>query len=596
MATEDPAHPSIRPSTPHGDVSGGVTDAPLLTTRDSTRSSEQRFRALAAASGGVFFQMSADWSELHVLDGRGLVADNDAPIRDWLQRHIPESEHATIRERIAYCMQHQVVFELEHRVYGPDRAVGWACSRAVPVLDDAGQIAEWIGSATDITQRKTAEEQLHRNREELEDRVQQRARELAETNAALRSEREFLSAVLEHAVDGIVACDGDGTLRLFNRASREFHGLPEQRLPPDQWAEHYDLYESDGTTRMRKERVPLFRALIEGAIRDVEMVIAPKHQQPRRLLANGRAILDDEGRTVGAVVVMHDLTAAKLAEAERERAIREEAARLEAEASALQLRTSDERLRLALLIAQMGTFEIDLPTDRVTVNEAGREIYGWPADEPLTFTKVQSHFHPDDREAVMGQVGDAMRPGGPGEFEVEQRIVRTDGTTRWIRVRGRAMFETVDGERHAVLCIGIYLDITDQKDAEGQREQMLASERTARTEAERAGRMKDEFLATLSHELRTPLNAILGWSQILTSSKGVPEEITDGLRTIERNARAQAQIIEDLLDMSRIISGKVRLDVQRVDLATLLRDAVDTIKPSADAKGIRLTAVLDPLA
>ena len=87
------------------------------------------------------------------------------------------------------------------------------------------------------------------------------SRELAETDAALRSEREFLSAVLEHAVDGIVACDADGTLRLFNRASREFHGLPEQRLPPEQWAEHYDLYESDGTTRMRKEHVPLFRAL-----------------------------------------------------------------------------------------------------------------------------------------------------------------------------------------------------------------------------------------------------------------------------------------------------------------------------------------------
>ena len=196
----------------------------------------------------------------------------------------------------------------------------------------------------------------------------------------------------------------------------------------------------------------------------------------------------------------------------------------------------------------------------------------------------------------MRHVGNALRPGGPGEFEVEQRIVRTDGTTRWIRVRGRAMFETVDGERHAVLCIGTYLDITDQKDGEGQHEQMLASERTARTEAERAGRMKDEFLATLSHELRTPLSAILGWSQILTRSKGVPEEITDGLRTIERNARAQAQIIEDLLDMSGIISGKVRLDVQRVDLAALLREAVDTSKPSADAKGIRLTAVLDPLA
>ena len=97
--------------------------------------------------------------------------------------------------------------------------------------------------------------------------------------------------------------------------------------------------------------------------------------------------------------------------------------------------------------------------------------------------------------------------------------------------------------------------------------------------------MKDEFLATLSHELRTPLNAILGWSQILSGGDKDPEEVADGLRTIERNARAQTQIIEDLLDMSRIISGKIRLDVQRIDLATVVRAAMETVKPAAEAKG-----------
>jgi CheY-like chemotaxis protein len=108
--------------------------------------------------------------------------------------------------------------------------------------------------------------------------------------------------------------------------------------------------------------------------------------------------------------------------------------------------------------------------------------------------------------------------------------------------------------------------------------------------------MKDEFLATLSHELRTPLNAILGWSQVLTSSGGDDKRLADGLRTIERNARAQAQIIEDLLDMNRIVNGKVRLDVQRITLEPILRAAVDGITPAADAKGVKLQAVLDPLA
>ena len=143
---------------------------------------------------------------------------------------------------------------------------------------------------------------------------------------------------------------------------------------------------------------------------------------------------------------------------------------------------------------------------------------------------------------------------------------------------------------------GITIDVTDRKSVELDRERLLESERAARAELERANQMKDEFLATLSHELRTPLNAILGWSQILRSGQLSPAEAAEGIEVIERNARAQAQIIEDLLDMSRIISGKIRLDVQRVDLAAVVRAAIETIKPAADAKGIRLRAALDPLA
>ena len=103
--------------------------------------------------------------------------------------------------------------------------------------------------------------------------------------------------------------------------------------------------------------------------------------------------------------------------------------------------------------------------------------------------------------------------------------------------------------------------LLEREEAAKERERLLVSERAARNEAERVGRVKDEFLATLSHELRTPLNAILGWSQILGGGNRNEEDLTLGLEAIERNARAQTQIIEDLLDMSRIISGKIRLDI-----------------------------------
>jgi PAS domain S-box-containing protein len=128
-----------------------------------------------------------------------------------------------------------------------------------------------------------------------------------------------------------------------------------------------------------------------------------------------------------------------------------------------------------------------------------------------------------------------------------------------------------------------------------EKDRLLVRERAARTELERAGRMKDEFLATLSHELRTPLNAILGWAQVMQlSSDSVPEDLREGIAIIERNARAQTRIIDDLLDMNRIISGKVRLDVQPVVLAPVVRAAIETVEPAAKAKEIRLQAVVDP--
>ncbi len=122
------------------------------------------------------------------------------------------------------------------------------------------------------------------------------------------------------------------------------------------------------------------------------------------------------------------------------------------------------------------------------------------------------------------------------------------------------------------------------------------AERAARSEVERVSLMKDEFLATLSHELRTPLNAVLGWAEMLMMKKGDDPEIKRGLETIARNARAQAQMIEDLLDMNRIISGKIRLDVQRVDVAGIVETALDSTRPSLEAKAIRLVAMLDPSA
>jgi signal transduction histidine kinase len=137
---------------------------------------------------------------------------------------------------------------------------------------------------------------------------------------------------------------------------------------------------------------------------------------------------------------------------------------------------------------------------------------------------------------------------------------------------------------------------SERERAEAERRKLLALEQAARAEAERQATIRDEFLATLSHELRTPLNAILGWAQIVQSNQGDGERVRQAIDVIERNARLQAQMIADLLDMSRILAGKMRLHVQPVDLAAVVSAALEAVQPAADAKGIRIQRVIEPLA
>ena len=171
------------------------------------------------------------------------------------------------------------------------------------------------------------------------------------------------------------------------------------------------------------------------------------------------------------------------------------------------------------------------------------------------------------------------------EFE----IVGLRGTRRWMETHATPL-QLADGRRAQ---FAFTREITQRKQAELERESLLDAERAARNSAERASALKDEFLATLSHELRTPLNAILGWTQLLRADPEASTKVRHGLEIIERNVRAQAQIIEDLLDMSAIMAGKVRLDVQALDLSGIVHAAIESVRPAAMAKDIRLVQVID---
>ena len=236
-------------------------------------------------------------------------------------------------------------------------------------------------------------------------------------------------------------------------------------------------------------------------------------------------------------------------------------------------RRGEERLRFALDAALMGTWEWELGTNTVRWSENLERIHGLPPGTfDGAFESYEREIHPDDRERVLASLRRAVAEGAA--HDVEYRIVAPDGAVRWVEGKGRVEYE--DGR--AVRMVGVCLIVTGRKEAEAARLSAL----------EGANQIKDEFLATLSHELRTPLNAILGWVQILAAGEPSPERVRKAIDIIGRNARLQAQLIEDILDVSRIVSGK--LEVERVPLHVpqLVDAAVSAVLPAAEARGVRV--------
>lgn len=236
--------------------------------------------------------------------------------------------------------------------------------------------------------------------------------------------------------------------------------------------------------------------------------------------------------------------------------------------------------------AYEGIWLLDAQTRTVYANERLAQMLGYTIEE----MRDRCLYDFMDREARLEaqQRIERRRQGITEQFDFRYR--RRDGSELWAIVSTRPRFNR-QGEFIGVLAM--LTDITERKQVEKEREQSLAREQEARQLAEEASRMKDEFLAVVSHELRSPLNAILGWCQLLRTRSFDAETTSKALETIERNAQAQNQLIEDLLDVSRIIRGKVRLYARPLNLVQVIETALDTVRPTAENKDIQIQAQLD---
>jgi PAS domain S-box-containing protein len=277
--------------------------------------------------------------------------------------------------------------------------------------------------------------------------------------------------------------------------------------------------------------------------------------------------------------------ALKLANQELERRVHERTAALTRAHQGV--RENEERLRMALEVAQIAAWEWHLASGQMRWSTDPEILFGFPKGSFGRELRIVRAVHEQDKSRVESAAAAALESG---TYETEYRVVRPDGSIVWITERGR-MFADADGDR----MVGISRDVTSEHEFAQERERLLRSEREARDEAETQSRLKDEFLATLSHELRTPMNVILGWLDILARGKSTGEQ-TSALSIVQRNARIQAKLIDDLLDMNRLLSGNLRVELVPVDIGATVQTTIQSLQPAADAKGLELTSVIEPPA
>ncbi|MEH2369499.1 MAG: YlcI/YnfO family protein [Nostoc sp.] len=255
------------------------------------------------------------------------------------------------------------------------------------------------------------------------------------------------------------------------------------------------------------------------------------------------------------------------------------------------LRDSENRFRMAIESAQLGTWDWNLIANQLIWDEGCKAMFGLPPEAESSIEVFFAGLHPDDRERLEQVVQWTLNPKSSGKYDVEYRTIGIqDGVERWIAARGQAYFDASDNPQRFV---GTVLNITEQKRIQAEREQLLAREQAARETADRANRIKDEFLAVLSHELRSPLNPILGWTHLLQNGKLSEAQRAEALKIIERNANLQTRLIEDLLDISRIMQGKLSLTAAPVRLTFVISAAVETVRLAAEAKNIAIALDLD---
>lgn len=380
----------------------------------------------------------------------------------------------------------------------------------------------------------------------------ERARSQRQLRESERRQRELMRALP-------IACytvDAEGRLTFFNEAAVELWGRRPD-LGATKWTGAQAMTTVEGAALPAEESAIATALREKRSVRGTESLVIRPDGERRWVVAYPDPILDASGQCIGAINVVMDMT--------EERTAREKVAK------------AADHLNLAIASAHLGDWSWDAPSDIITLSPRTAEMYGVPVDATLTRSGMRTILHEEDRERARHALQHAIETHT--DYDIEYRVNPAAGRQRWIAAKGRSFYA---GDGRLLGMVGVVQDITDRKQAEIELKR-------ARDEALAASQAKDEFLAALSHELRTPLNPVLLLASSAAGNLELPPAIRADFNLIHKNIALEARLIDDLLDLTRITHGKLKLEQQGCDLHSVLRDALAHVQPEMTEKELKLT-------
>jgi PAS domain S-box-containing protein len=549
---------------------------------EALRESEERFQVMANGIQQLAWMAEADgsifWYNQRWYDYTGTTLEET---RGWTwDKVIDPAFLPKVLDRWREAIATGTPFDMEIPLSGADGRFRMFLSRAMPVKNSEGRAVRWLGTNTDITERKQAEEQLALLAVELA----QQAEDLTLSRGDLEAQTSMLKLVLESMGEGLIAADREGHFLLWNDAANKLMGRGATDLPTKQWTPHFNVFLADGITPCPPDHLPLVRAL-HGESVEVELMVQPPEPEPGRFIqVTARPLKDARGTLRGGVAVLHDITERKRSEAD----LAQQAEELRHSRQALETQTF--MLQSVLDSMVEGLVAADEQGKFILWNPAAGEIMGLGATN-LPSTEWSAHyglFLPD-----------TVTPIPPGETPLERTLRGEAGTTEifmrhagfnrgvWLEATGSPLIDKDGVRRGGVLA---FRDVTRRKTDELEIRKLnedLEEKVAKRTEQlATANHDLEAFSYSVSHDLRAPLRHIAGFSRILVNNFGpvMAVEAREYLQLIEDAVRRMGLLVEGLLSLAKL--GQQPMKLCRTELNAIVDDVISILEPDCEGREV----------